>query len=344
MKKTILLLCLGLFLTVSCVKRELESHISNVIFTPCLQNNGEKSGLSGKVNVEFTNKGVQITHYNFEVTCDFTTVDVTHTFVNGVLRITQKSSPNQAVCICYTDVSYTIDGISKKEVNVIFINGVQVYCHNNNENKEGYVTFGANYHVINCMSKVTVFLDGENIGTLQKSVDAILECGEPENLTKKISKGEHTYRIEIRGCCTKDISGTFVVSENECKKIFIDYYQLFANQPSCDQNVIISAKEYENAPNGYVFITGMRIVDGCLKIKFSASGCSGNSWIVKLIDSGTILESNPCQRKLLLSLDNKEMCDAVIDKEISFNIEELQIKGNNKVLLNISGTPILYEY
>jgi hypothetical protein len=79
-----------------------------------------------------TNKGVQIMHYYFAVTCDFTTVNVTHTFVNGVLNIIQQGFPNQANCICYTDVSYTIDGISQNEVNVIFINGVQRYCYNEN--------------------------------------------------------------------------------------------------------------------------------------------------------------------------------------------------------------------
>jgi len=46
------------------------------------------------------------------------------------LNITQQGSPSQADCVCYTDVSYTINGILHTEVNVIFINGVQVYCYN----------------------------------------------------------------------------------------------------------------------------------------------------------------------------------------------------------------------
>jgi len=67
------------------------------------------------------------------VPCDFTTVNVTHTFVNGVLSITQQGYPNQANCICHTDVSYTINGILQNEINVIFINAEQVYCYNDNE-------------------------------------------------------------------------------------------------------------------------------------------------------------------------------------------------------------------
>ena len=130
MKKAAILLCLGVFLAVSCEKIEQEPQISDVSFTPCKQVILKSNNLSDTVEVEFTSNGVQITHYNFAVTCDFTTVNVTHTFVNGVLNITQQGSPNQANCICYTDVSYTINGILQNEINVIFINDVQVYCHN----------------------------------------------------------------------------------------------------------------------------------------------------------------------------------------------------------------------
>ena len=136
MKKVAILLSLAVLFAVSCAKSDLETtqQVSSVSSTPCKQDVLKSSGLSdksNKVDVEFTNKGVQITHYDFEVSCDFTTVNVTHSFVNGVLNITQQGTPNQANCICYTDVSYTINGISQDEVNVIFINGVQVYCYNN---------------------------------------------------------------------------------------------------------------------------------------------------------------------------------------------------------------------
>ena len=130
MKTVAILLSLVVLFAVSCAKSELETQ--HVSATPCKQDVLRSSDLSDKVDVEFTNKGVQITHYNFEVPCDFTTVNVTHTFVNGVLRITQQGLPNQANCVCHSDVSYTIEGISQNEVNVIFINGVQIYCHNEN--------------------------------------------------------------------------------------------------------------------------------------------------------------------------------------------------------------------
>ena len=139
MKKVALLLSLGMLLTVSCAKKEQEAQVSNVSFTICQQTKSTKSEVSDKVDVEFTKEGVKITYCNFGVTCDFTTVNVTHTLVNGFLNITQQGLPNQAKCVCYTDVSYTITGISKNEVNVIFINGRQVYCHNDSGNDGGEV-------------------------------------------------------------------------------------------------------------------------------------------------------------------------------------------------------------
>ena len=143
--KRAVILCLIVLFAVSCEKKEQEYPLSNLRWTPCLQSNSllKSSSLSDKVEVEFTDKGVQITYSNFEVTCDFTTVDVTHTFVKGVLRITQQSSPKQANCICYTDVSYTIEGFSQDEVNVIFINEVQVYCHNSQSNCDPNVIISA---------------------------------------------------------------------------------------------------------------------------------------------------------------------------------------------------------
>ena len=113
---------------------------------------------------------------------------------------------------------------------------------------------------------------------------------------------------------------------------------------TCDKDVIVSQTEYQNAPDHFVVISDMNITGNCLKIKFSASGCSGNTWVVNLIDSEEIAESLPVQRTLRLSLYNQECCEAWITKEISFNIKDLQINGNNSVILNIMGTPILYEY
>lgn len=221
-------------------------------------------------------------------------------------------------------------------------------CDKAENDKKGFVTFGANYHIINCITSVTIYVDDKNIGTLENPTNSIVDCGEETNITKELTVGEHSYKVEIRpeigSGCTKDITGTFTISENKCEKIFIDYLHVFNKNFGCDQDVIISETEYKNAPDDPFAITKMKIEGDCLKITFSASGCDGSSWIVKLIDSDMIAESYPCQRTLRLSLDNKELCTAMPGKEVSFNIKDLQINGNDKVILHVSGKEILYQY
>lgn len=117
------------------------------------------------------------------------------------------------------------------------------------------------------------------------------------------------------------------------------------NIDDCDQQVLISNNQYHNAPNDQLEINSIELIDDCLKISFSSGGCSGDTWIVKLIDSENIMESAPPQRNMRLSLDNNEPCDAYISKEITFNIKSLQVDGG-EVFLNIvnSEDQILYEY
>lgn len=214
--------------------------------------------------------------------------------------------------------------------------------------KKATVTFGSNFHIVNCLSTVTVYLDGKNIGTLKHGVDTIYDCGEEENITKEIKAGHHAYKIrfssESGGCADKELTGVFTVAENECEKVFIDFRTLFDKEPECGDAVIISSTEFETAPSALLHIDNLKIEGDCLTIRFSSSGCSGGTWITKLIDAGRVAESDPCQRTLRLSLENREMCEAYITKEVSFNIKKLQINGDNKVLLNISDKQILYEY
>ncbi len=117
------------------------------------------------------------------------------------------------------------------------------------------------------------------------------------------------------------------------------------NTISCDKQVVISADEYQSAPNDHLTINSLELNKDCLTINFSSGGCSGDTWELKLIDAEVILLSIPPQRSLRLSLKNEELCEAYITKEIAFDISKLQLDGN-KVLLNMtnSGDQILYEY
>jgi len=113
----------------------------------------------------------------------------------------------------------------------------------------------------------------------------------------------------------------------------------------CDQGTVISEQGYRNAPSDELTINSLEIEGDCLKINFSASGCSGESWKIILIDSGSIKESDPPQRDLRLILENNEMCEAFITRELTFNISELRVEGGRLWLnLSNSGDRILYEY
>ncbi|MBD0403290.1 hypothetical protein [Flammeovirga sp. EKP202] len=113
----------------------------------------------------------------------------------------------------------------------------------------------------------------------------------------------------------------------------------------CDLITIVSEGEYINAPSDYVAINSVVIEGNCLKVNFSSSGCSGDSWEVKLVDANVILESDPPQRNLRLSMKNPEACEAYITKELSFDISAFQV-GGNRVYLNIKDYEgdVLYEY
>lgn len=115
--------------------------------------------------------------------------------------------------------------------------------------------------------------------------------------------------------------------------------------PLADSAVLIDSEAYNSAISDNYTIRSVKINGDFLTIKFSASGCDGTNWIVKLIDSGSVAYSNPPQRLLVLSLENNEICQAVITKELNFNISNLRV-GSSSVWLNLKkyGEPILYQY
>jgi len=119
------------------------------------------------------------------------------------------------------------------------------------------------------------------------------------------------------------------------------------NTIPCELSTFINSEQFKSAPSDHLTINNLEINKNCLKINFSSSGCSGDTWEIKLIDSGEILESQPPQRNLRLSLKNEEACDAYLTKELTFDISQLKIMdGSNSVLLNIinSDQQILYSY
>lgn len=113
---------------------------------------------------------------------------------------------------------------------------------------------------------------------------------------------------------------------------------------TCDQQTIISADLYNTDPTDNVTINSLSVVDDCLRIIFSAGGCNGDTWELKLIDSEAIIKTNPPKRSLRLSLKNEELCLAYITKEVNFDICNLQLTGSEVYLYFDENNEILYTY
>ncbi|MEW4925309.1 hypothetical protein [Algibacter sp. 2305UL17-15] len=114
----------------------------------------------------------------------------------------------------------------------------------------------------------------------------------------------------------------------------------------CDEVTVVNKDIYDNLVSDDFQFVEVAITDDCLNIKISASGCDGATWGFELVDSGAVAESSPEQRYLKFQLVNEELCDAVIQKTISFDLRPLQIQGSTKIILNIEGLQesVTYSY
>lgn len=114
----------------------------------------------------------------------------------------------------------------------------------------------------------------------------------------------------------------------------------------CDFSAEINGESYLNADSDPLTLSNIEIIGDCLSATFTGTGCDGLNWSIRLFDSNEILESFPVQRNLRFTLDENEDCDAVISRDLSFNLDTLQIGDTGTIILNILNfdIPITYEY
>ncbi len=114
---------------------------------------------------------------------------------------------------------------------------------------------------------------------------------------------------------------------------------------SCNKDVAVSEKEYTDAPRDPMVISSIEIRGDCIKFNFSALGCDGQSWKVKLIRSELTLLSNPPQTSVRLSLENKEKCGNLVTKEAYFDLVNVLFGDGKRMVLKIANWDhdILYE-
>ena len=125
-----------------------------------------------------------------------------------------------------------------------------------------------------------------------------------------------------------------------------DADELNINDSFCDYDTVINADIYKDLQSAQFEFVNAEIVDDCLTIEIGASGCDGDTWEFKLVDSGAVAESFPEQRFLKLQLVNDELCTAFFQRTISFDLTALRIQNNGEVILNIDGfdRPLNYIY
>lgn len=93
-------------------------------------------------------------------------------------------------------------------------------------------------------------------------------------------------------------------------------------------------------------ITHVVLNENCLEITISSSGCSGNTWEENLFSSVSVYTVHPNQKALKMELINEELCLAIVEKTILFDLTFLQIEGQNQVVFMLEGweEPIIYVY
>lgn len=103
-------------------------------------------------------------------------------------------------------------------------------CNNDEEKATGTVVFGANYHVIDCITNVNVFIDGKHVRTLEVFADSVPDCDYNYGIREELTVGRHSYKVEIRPDmgtgCMADVQGKLNIEEGGCETIFINYFEI----------------------------------------------------------------------------------------------------------------------
>ncbi len=117
--------------------------------------------------------------------------------------------------------------------------------------------------------------------------------------------------------------------------------------PDSDKKtVVLDNILYTKAITNNYTIKSAAVVGDSLAVEVTSSGCSGSSWVFKAFDSEVVAESYPIQRYVRITLDNKELCLAVITKRVSFDLKTIRTSGYKNIAINLDkwAAQLLYSY
>lgn len=193
----------------------------------------------------------------------------------------------------------------------------------------------------------------ENIAWLKDFKDGfdLSASASKKKITQYTYHNETVFLIDICVDCSDNLTTLYncngdkicefggIAGVNTCPdfdKNAINEIVLWENKSLQNEIVSIDSNLYEKTKTNNYTITNVQLSGDLITIKISASGCSGGSWKAALVDANEILESQPVQRNIKLSLENNEACLAVFEKEFTFNIKMLK-ENYSEVLLNLKG-------
>jgi hypothetical protein len=120
-----------------------------------------------------------------------------------------------------------------------------------------------------------------------------------------------------------------------------------ADAITCGPSAVIVNEQVFNAiPTNNYSISNVVLTGNCLTITISSSGCSADSWIMKLFSVNAFYTVFPMQRVAKIELINNQDCAAIFQKTVTFDLTPFKITGQNSVQISLSGwnQPIVYQY
>ena len=135
------------------------------------------------------------------------------------------------------------------------------------------------------------------------------------------------------------LSLTIVIGFSSCNKDDDN------NSIACDTLIVMDKDLYDTVNTQNHAILSAVIINDCLEVEVYSGGCDGSTWEVRLVDSELVAESSYTERFLKVSLENEEVCLAMVAKKYTFDLKPIRLPGN-QILLYLGNwdDQLLYSY
>lgn len=120
-----------------------------------------------------------------------------------------------------------------------------------------------------------------------------------------------------------------------------------SNVTTCNSAAeVISEENFNGITTSNYNVTDIQLNGDCLEITTSSSGCDPETWEMNLFSVDAFYTVFPLQRAVKIELVNEQLCQAVFQKTISFDLTPFRIDGQNEIPLNIEewDEQMVYEY